>query len=276
MHCVDQHAGIDSLSEFSSSVRKSGSYQSFTTGTKRKYESVSPPASSSSAPSLLGSSPLAYRPAKKARALLPAPDVSITPIESIIKDHPNPAFFFAFVASRLSNFVNNCVFESVMQERSNTKHQFTWDCDTAQEHGCVDEVKEWRDTLVFHPYTACFKCFCPQYEVFAQHPQRSPCVRDSRNQWKAWMMGLPFLIYRTRALRVAVFGSMGMPEDSFPTLADYAGWIVRNAIPGEKQATNLLLVIYLYFILQSRGELKMPKGGYMIDSKQSVFFFRLY
>ncbi|KAJ3795477.1 hypothetical protein GGU11DRAFT_758305 [Lentinula aff. detonsa] len=95
---------------------------------------------------------------------------------------------------------------------------------------------------------------------FGQHPDCAPCHKDEREDWKSWLLSLPFLIYETRALREPIFGFLGLSCNSFPTVKEYAGWIVTRAIPSEEQATNLILIV---------GELIMPLDGHTMEGPSS-------
>jgi hypothetical protein len=81
------------------------------------------------------------------------------------------------------------------------------------------------------------------------------------------MLGLPFLVYNTRALREPIFGALGIAENALPDPDDYADWVVDDFVLGGEEATNALVLIYTYFRLQSNKQLRMPVGGYILDGK---------
>jgi hypothetical protein len=85
------------------------------------------------------------------------------------------------------------------------------------------------------------------------------------------MLGIPFLVYNTRALREPIFGALGIAENALPDPDDYADWVVDGVVLGAEQATNALLIIYVFLLLQSNGDLMVPMGGYEFDGEQRIF-----
>ncbi|KAJ3980228.1 hypothetical protein F5890DRAFT_1477903 [Lentinula detonsa] len=196
-------------------------------------------------------------PAHLKRALLPACTIEIN-ISAAISSHPTPEKFFGYVGFSLGNVISTCPFEAIMHGSSSMGHSFMWRCPLARSSGCVDRFKAWKRMLVFPAFSNCLRCGCPQRSSFGGHPDCAPCVKDERESWKSWLLSLPFLIYETRALRGPIFRFLGLQDDSFSTVKEYAGWIVTRAIPLEEQATNLILIVYVYFLLQSKAPSSSP------------------
>ncbi|KAF5370967.1 hypothetical protein D9757_009899 [Collybiopsis confluens] len=223
-------------------------------------------------------------PRKKVKTIMPVPDTDKIDLTRVAPSF-SPLQILNYVGTQLQDFVNTCPFEAVVFGRTTTNHSFMFHCPDAHGTDYVDEFKFWKESLAFLPYSACHFCLCPQLTAFGGHPINKPCRRKDeannhtidREGWKAWICTLPYLIFKVHALRDLVFGQLGIPSNSFPTLDKYEAWVADRVLSNgaaEKSTveklTHLILVAFVYFRLMEDGRVVVPTDGFALDAGPSA------
>ncbi|KAF5390736.1 hypothetical protein D9757_004567 [Collybiopsis confluens] len=242
------------------------------------------PASSSFSSESCGSDP---RPSKKPRVdpeVKPATTPFIPPmtlstssppfilydLDDALTGHADISALFDFIAAEFSKVLNNCAFHTVMT-RSTTLHNKVYACSeravsspTGEYKKIFTKVLRVDKTIVG---TVCCRCWCPQHAAFGDHPERKVCPKDGhRASWEDHWRMLGYLIFRVTALRDPIFSAVGIPLDSFSTIAEYASWLTQPAPSApENMVTNFVVVAYTYFRLVTAKKIAMPKKGLTLD-----------
>lgn len=96
--------------------------------------------------------------------------------------------------------------------------------------------------------------------------------------YRDWWLGIPYIVWRCKALRIEVFKFLQIDEDSFPDMAAYSVWLMKSPytsvgdMTGSNRISHLSTVVLAYFLLRQSGKLEIPKGGYALDGRFCHFF----
>ncbi|KAJ3767163.1 hypothetical protein FB446DRAFT_822329 [Lentinula raphanica] len=224
---------------------------------------------SSSGPSLLLSEP------SSSSTPIPPTNSSFSPkklkisVDKIFQfpHYSNVSEIFEFILSTFTQLQTSCPYHQIMEGTHSEDHELMRACTNSAISQGSEYQSLFTTSLRFTPYTHCWKCCTPVHSVFKHLPKE--CTYE-RGNLQDWWRGIPYLVFRTTALRNIIFSTLGIPPDVFPTLRAYTAWLILCPIPprdprNSNRFTNLSVVVFTYLYLLTHQQLPMPETGYILD-----------
>ncbi|KAF9065237.1 hypothetical protein BDP27DRAFT_1366603 [Rhodocollybia butyracea] len=261
-HYRDHHLQGPSYQPVISQSKRMASYQPVERPAKRT-RCLSPQSSNTSLESISASI--------VASELYPAPPNVRVDVKPILVQRHSLDGIFGYVAGEMSSIILICPYHAIMTGLGGNGHTQLHQCSEDQITSLQGEYMDiFRKCLRYGEkpeHSVCYRCYSPQMLVFDAHPANKICKGITMERWKHLWFCMSYLVFRVPALRKQVFRELGIAEDSFSTILEYAIWLLQTVYSQptkpQKQFTNLVLVAHAYFTLDDEGRLIRPDGGFL-------------
>ncbi|KAL0060147.1 hypothetical protein AAF712_013073 [Marasmius tenuissimus] len=194
--------------------------------------------------------------------------------EDIFAGYETRKDIFVFLSGAMEQVVNICpVHYFLLPKDLDSGNHPAWQCTEM----CAAIGSYFKDVfcpaLNVQPLVTCTICLTPIQTSHESFDHIKRCTKGrlpDRSNWQGWWRWVPYVVWRTKALRDVVFPAMGLSPDHFRELLDYAHWLSFPCYwthPGSRSGaiTNLFAVVFVFFTLSSRKKCMIPRKGFMLD-----------
>ncbi len=155
-----------------------------------------------------------------------------------------------YTGSRLVEVRDTCVYHAIMNQPLNVEHNrlYGW-CSSTLRNG--DQFYDTYRQKFWYTTRCCWRCGAPHWGSF-KHSQKGGCTEEGLQDW---LRAIPYLIWRTSALRLVIFPRLGIPQDAFDSISSFKRWLGLQAGPAMGLTSNLIVLVWAYFQLLEQNAL---------------------
>lgn len=186
------------------------------------------------------------------------------------------------LALRSRDLHGSCIYCYVFEKDPTTgsSHSTLYNCNGAMSHKDNYYYRVFRLTVRPPKNHVCHACWTPTNIQDFNHPKsESQSCPTERRSWEDLFRGIPYIIWRVKEIRHAIFKKLGLSEnmfDDFVSVVDYARWLEKSLTNSYPVLCNVYAVVWAFTCLYNDDH-RPSSGGIIMkmDGKLHVWWLTL-